>query len=67
MNYKKEYILEAKRLGHSDVEIGRNISISERAVRKQLIPFQWNISKSKILDISIVGHTAVNNKRISKG
>lgn len=35
MNYKKEYILEAKRLGHSDVEIGRNISISERAVRKQ--------------------------------
>ena len=34
MKYKREYVMEAKRLGYSDVEIGNNISISERAVRK---------------------------------
>lgn len=35
MKYKREYVLEAKKLGYSDIEIGRNISISERAVRKR--------------------------------
>lgn len=42
MKYKEDYIRESKDLGFSSIDIGKNIGISDRAVRKYFLRLRGN-------------------------